>query len=335
MRILRIFGVWLGLVVFFVLVNNRFDTLSILIQTLNGTLFVIGFYFSYTYLVKPLLYKKRTALFVLLYLLTIGVLSAISIFGNYGLYIWGKQTFLVKHYFDEIAYLTSNFLLLFAIISALLGFRFLRDTMKTRLQLENLEKEKISTELDFLKAQINPHFLFNSLNNIMFQIDRTNTEARDTLLTFSEMLRYQLYECNSELIEIERELQYIRNYVDIQMLRRSEKYTCHLVVADTVKNFQLAPLLLIPFIENAFKHVSSHPNRRNSITISMDYNDGRFDFTVSNDKENNLPTTVKEHGGIGLANVKRRLDLLYTKKHRLEIRDTEEQFIINLEMNVT
>jgi LytS/YehU family sensor histidine kinase len=335
MRILRISALWLGLVVFFVLINNRFEAVSIFIQALNGTLFVIGFYFSYTCLVKPLLYKKKTVLFLLLYLLTICILSAASIFGNYGLYIWGKQTFLVKHYWDEVAYLTSNFLLLFAIISALLSFRFLRDTMRTRLQLENMEKEKISTELDFLKAQINPHFLFNSLNNIMFQIDRSNTEARDTLLIFSEMLRYQLYECNSELIEIERELQYIRNYVDIQMLRRSEKYSCHVVIADTVKNFQLAPLLLIPFIENAFKHVSSHPNRKNAITIVMDYKNGRFDFTVSNDKESNLPTTVKEHGGIGLSNVKRRLDLLYAKKHRLEINDTQEQFVINLEMQVS
>jgi LytS/YehU family sensor histidine kinase len=334
MRILRIIGLWLGLVVFFVLINNRFEAVSILIQSLNGTLFAIGFYFSYAYLVKPLLYKKRTALFILLYLLTITVLSAVSIFGNYGLYVWGKQTFLVKHYWDEVAYLTSNFLLIFAIVSALLSFRFLRDTMRTRLQLENMEKEKISTELDFLKAQINPHFLFNSLNNIMFQIDRTNTEARDTLLIFSEMLRYQLYECNKEQIEIEKELKYIRNYIDIQMLRKTEKYSCNLVVSENVKDFSIAPLLLIPFIENAFKYLSNHPHRKNSITIIMDYHKGRFDFSVTNDKETNAATYVSENKGIGLSNVKRRLHLLYEKQHRLEITDSNEQFIINLEMKV-
>jgi LytS/YehU family sensor histidine kinase len=199
---------------------------------------------------------------------------------------------------------------------------------------ENLEKEKISTELDFLKAQINPHFLFNSLNNILFQIDKSNTDARETLLKFSEMLRYQLYDCSSDLIEIEKELQYIRNYIELQMLRKTAKYNCRLDVSDGVKNFSIAPLLLIPFIENAFKHISHSANGENSIRIDMDYKENQFIFMIVNDQDNSKSIDISENKGIGLANVKRRLDLLYADKYSLDISDVINQYSVSMKIQV-
>ncbi|HNP97695.1 MAG TPA: histidine kinase, partial [Bacteroidia bacterium] len=199
---------------------------------------------------------------------------------------------------------------------------------------EDLEKEKISAELGFLKAQINPHFLFNSLNNILFQIDKSNKDARETLLKFSEMLRYQLYECSSDYIEIEKELHYIKNYIEIQMLRKTDRYKCTFTVSDSVKNFSLAPLLLTPFIENAFKYISNHSNGKNEISISMDYKEGEFSFHICNDKDQSTVIEIHENKGIGLANVRRRLDLLYPDKHSLEIRNESGQFSVAMKMNI-
>ncbi len=148
------------------------------------------------------------------------------------------------------------------------------------------------------------------------------------------MLRYQLYDCGSERIEIEKELQYIKNYIEIQMLRKTEKYNCNLSISGAVKNFYIAPLLLIPFIENAFKHISNHTTGKNAIMIAMDYREEQFIFSITNDKDNMVSTTVNENRGIGLANVKRRLDLLYSGKYNLEIINTENQFSVNLKMEV-
>jgi len=254
---------------------------------------------------------------------------------TYQVYVFQNKKFFVDNFWNEPVFFTSNYILMLLAISSMLGFRFLKDKIQTEITLKNLEKEKISTELDFLKAQINPHFLFNSLNNILFQIDKTNMNARETLLKFSEMLRYQLYECKSDLIEIEKEAQYIKNYIEIQMLRKTDQYNCYFTVADSVRNFRIAPLLLIPFIENAFKYVSNHSARMNNILISMNYQDGDFVFLISNDKDHLSPVTISENKGIGLSNVRRRLDLLYDKKYKLDIINDEDQYKVNLKIKVS
>jgi len=335
MRILKFIGLWLALTFIFSLVNSSYNKYEVLIQAINSFLFTVGFYFSYQFLAKPFLYKGQTAKFIAGYILVIACISVISIFSVYGVYVLEKNKFFVDNYWNEPVFFTSNFVLMLLSTSTLLSFRFLKDRMDTQLKLENVEKEKISTELGFLKAQINPHFLFNSLNNILFQIDKSNNTARETLLKFSEMLRYQLYDCSSDLVEIEKELQYIRNYIEIQMLRKTDKYSCNLSVSENVKDFRIAPLLLIPFIENAFKHVSNHASRKNLIEINMDYRSGKFIFSVVNDKDNMTTTAINENKGIGLANVKRRLDLLYENDYHLELSNTENQFKVNLEINVS
>jgi two-component system LytT family sensor kinase len=334
MRILKFIFLWLGLTLCFILFNSSFQKFAILAQAINSLLFTIGYYFSYYILIKKLLYKNRFVPFSLLYLLVIIVLSTISFLSGYGIFLLQKQKFFVDNYFKDPVFFTSNFALVLFVTSSLLSFRFFRDKIRTQILLENLEKEKISTELSFLKAQINPHFLFNSLNNILFQIDKSNKDARETLLKFSEMLRYQLYDCSTDQIEIEKELQYIRNYVEIQMLRRTERYDCKLTISDSVKKFRIAPLLLIPFIENAFKYVSNHAVQKNSIDISIDCKDKYLVFQVANHKDQFVSVGVDENKGIGLTNVKRRLDLLYPEKYKLEITDGENQFNVELKIKV-
>ena len=131
--------------------------------------------------------------------------------------------------------------------------------------MAELAKEKAEAELNFLKSQINPHFLFNSLNSVYFLIDKSNPDARQALHKFSDMLRYQLYEANGEKIPIEKEINYLQDYVHLQQLRKDENYKVQFNCSPDVKNFSIEPLLLIPFVENAFKHISHKTDGSNFV----------------------------------------------------------------------
>jgi two-component system, LytTR family, sensor kinase len=201
-----------------------------------------------------------------------------------------------------------------------------------RERLRQVELEKVNTELEYLKSQINPHFLFNSINTIYFQIDKHNTPARDALSRFSDMLRYQLYECNGQEIPIEREITYLSNYVELQRMRKDDNYRIEFIRENRVRNFTIAPLLMIAFVENAFKYVSHHTDKVNEIRIHLDFSDGVFLFDVVNSRDKT--SAQPEHGGIGLKNVRRRLDLLYNGKHELDIRESDQLFSVHLKLKV-
>ena len=141
--------------------------------------------------------------------------------------------------------------------------------MQTQQQLEFLEKERIKNELDYLKAQINPHALFNSLNTIYGHIDKSNQVARTILLQFSELLRYQLYDCGAEKVSLEKEIEYVKNYVAFQRLRKDEKLVVYLDIGTIEAGLKIAPLLLVVLIENAFKFVSNFSDKENKIVIKI------------------------------------------------------------------
>lgn len=202
---------------------------------------------------------------------------------------------------------------------------------RQREVLRQVKLEKLHTELEYLKAQLNPHFLFNSINTVFFQIDKHNTEARETLAKFSDMLRYQLYECNEDKIAIEKEIQYLKNYTALQRLRKDEHYIIDFSVADSVKNFSLPPLLLIPFIENAFKHGSNFTDNPNLITITLHKHHTTFQLQVINTIEHRQPS---HRGGIGLKNVQRRLELLFPGRHTLDIQQQDTEFRITLTLEI-
>lgn len=195
-----------------------------------------------------------------------------------------------------------------------------------RALLQQIKLDKLNTELEYLKAQVNPHFLFNSLNTIFFQIDKHNQDARETLGKFSDMLRYQLYECNDTAIAIEKELTYLKNYVELQKLRRNSSDIITFTATNALRNFSLPPLLLIPFIENAFKHVSNFTDRENEVSIELTKNEQQVQLVVRNTTDSSL----KETGGIGLKNVQRRLELLYPGKHELSFDKTDGLFRVTL-----
>ena len=198
-----------------------------------------------------------------------------------------------------------------------------------------MAKENATAELNFLKSQINPHFVFNSLNSVYFLIDKQNAAARDSLEKFSDMLRYQLYECSTNQVSIEKEIDYLKDYIDLQRLRRDDNCIIDLRISPGLKGFQIAPLLLIPFVENAFKHLSHYNHGDNQVAIHLEKEDGSMILAVSNTREEkgSNPGTLNP-GGIGLRNVKRRLELLYPGRHSLVIDKFPDRFEIFLKLEV-
>jgi two-component system, LytTR family, sensor kinase len=190
------------------------------------------------------------------------------------------------------------------------------------------------TELNFLKSQLNPHFLFNSLNTIYFLIDKQNANARTTLLQMSDLLRYQLYDCKNNTIEIEKEVHYLQDYIRLQELRKDNQYEVGIEVGEQVKGFRITPLLLIPFVENAFKHISHHTHARNFIQVAIQRSNGTLTFIVENSKDDQQRST-EPTGGIGLSNVKRRLELIYPGKHTLQIMNSAHTFKIELNLHLS
>ena len=296
-------------------------------------LFIAGnYYFNVLYNVPLFLYRKKYAAFGLLFLAGIIVASLLRV---------PLATYLNQHYFAPgkpppgFSELFFNSLInIFIWTICLVAAKLIIDRIRFQKYIDVIEKEKMKNELDFLKAQFNPHFLFNSINSIYGNINKSNSTARGMLLTFSEMLRYQLYECNTATISIEKEISYIRNYVSLQQIRKPENLSIQLEISDEVKGITVAPLVLIAFIENSFKYVSNYDDKLNEVKISLALSNKQLFFKTFNTKENINGRKAIDHGGIGIANVKRRLELLYPGKHALSIQNSERSFEVTLNLEV-
>lgn len=225
-------------------------------------------------------------------------------------------------------FMLGNFYSTFIVIA----FKSIRDRVGSDQRTQLLEKEKIGNELRFLKSQINPHFLFNAINSIYVLIKKDPDLASHTLVKFADMLRYQLYECNADRIPIEKEIVYLDNYISLEKLRRGDNLCTEYKVGEEVRHFSIAPLLIMPFVENAFKYVSSHPDAPNRVAVSLRCREGFFELAVENtfDAESILPSG--SGGGIGLENVRRRLELIYNGGHHLDIRSTEKTYSVLLKI---
>jgi len=282
-------------------------------------------------LIPQLLHKKKYGLF--------GIAFIILVFGSSVFKMWIEGQIMNQP--EEFSLFNKNFKVRFydnviphfLLVSTGAAFKLLIDYARAQRRLGEMAKEKAEAELNFLKSQINPHFLFNSLNSVYFLIDKANPDARQALHKFSDMLRYQLYECNGDKIPIEKEISYLKDYVDLQKLRKDENYSVQFNSSPDVKGFTIEPLLLMPFVENSFKHLSHFGNgKKNLVEINADRQNGEFCFSVANTIEYN--STKESVGGIGLKNVKRRLELLYPGKYQLQITEKNEQFKIDLKLKI-
>ena len=287
-------------------------------------------------LIPKLLYKKKYILFVLAFVSMIVISSAIK------MNILGRlldSPALLNLTGNLKARIYDNVIPHFFLVLSGAAFKLMIDYSKMQQRMVEMAKEKAEAELNFLKSQINPHFLFNSLNSVYFLIDKNNIDARDALHKFSDMLRYQLYEMNDDTVPVEKEIQYLQDYIALQKLRKDDHYAIEFNCSPDVKGFSIEPLLLIPFVENACKHISHHKNQLNFIKLQLGMVKGLFNFTIENSKEHahgalHFEKITEKHSGIGLANVKRRLELLYPGKHILEIKNEANSFTVVLQLKI-
>ena len=329
---------WIILTLF--LLYFIFDPKTPFTQQFISTLIVTGLtalpaYFSSKVLVPKLLYRKLIGRFIGTLLLAAFVNTVITYFLAGGLYfeLSGKSIF---RDIGFIQYLFSFFFIINCIVIAVSSaIQIITDRFNMEQQLHEAESEKIRTELAFLRSQINPHFLFNILNTIYFQIRKDNIEARNLIEKLSEMLRYQLYECTSDRIDISRELAYIENYVAMQHLRMEPGTDLRMKLPGEIGSFTIAPLLILPLVENAFKHISNHKDpSHNKLHISI-YNesDSHFVVNVVNTCNSSDVNERSENAkGLGLKNLERRLALLYPGKHSITINHFENTYETTLKI---
>jgi LytS/YehU family sensor histidine kinase len=214
-----------------------------------------------------------------------------------------------------------------------MSVKLAKNWINTEREKLTLQKENLETELKYLKSQINPHFLFNTINSIYVLIQKNPDQASESLASFSDMLRYQLYECNDRYIPLRRELDFIEDFIELESLRLHEdqtELTFDLNHAD--QSVQIAPFIILPFVENAFKHVSRGKNRANFIRMQLAVCDKKV---INMEIENSRGQGRSEmSSGIGLINVRRRLELLYPYKHELFISTNPELFHVKLKLDL-
>jgi len=207
------------------------------------------------------------------------------------------------------------------------GNNYLNAYINQRLKLEKITNDQLQTELKFLKAQYHPHFLFNALNTIYFQMDENVPAAKKSIEKFSELLRYQLYD-QQQTVPISQEIQYLQNFIELQKIRSSEKLQLTVEFDPKLNEQHVYPLLFLPLVENAFKYVGGDYK----LCVSGRQGGNNIVFRVVN----SVPATtatIKE-GGLGLENLRRRLELLYPGQHLLETKKTDNAYIANLKIQL-
>ena len=195
-----------------------------------------------------------------------------------------------------------------------------------RKRLVELEKQNLEQQLEYLRYQINPHFFMNTLNNIHALVDFDPAKAQDTIVELSKMMRFVLYEGNKQSVPLSRELDFIRHYVTLMQLRYTDKVKITLDLPQETPDRQIPPLVLVTFIENAFKHGVSY-QRESFIEVKVTVEDETMHFCCRNSKADH---PNEEKGGVGLANVRKRLDLIYGERYRLSIKDKSDAYHVEL-----
>ena len=269
---------------------------------------------------RLLLRKHRYVWYLVVNLLTItAVFSLVAIYEKYAPYDTEPYILNGKASFTDLA-IYWNILLGFFMTGLNMGIKLLYRSLRDEQQMEELKRQNLQAEMDYLRYQINPHFFMNTLNNIHALIDIDTEYAKSAVIELSKMMRYVLYESGSETISLKKDIQFIENYIELMRIRYDSSIDICLDYPATIPNkVAIPPLLLIVFVENAFKHGVSY-NHASFTHIRIGYRDDAVTAVISNSRhEKSRPGTT----GIGLENVKKRLALIYQDNYTLSIDDSD------------
>jgi len=287
--------------------------------------------------IELLLPKLGNSQRILFYLFSLAAIVIFFTWINYNFFDnWSSKVF--PDYFF-ISYFTFREIILFfsvyIIITTLLKLSK-SWSLVSGLQKELLEKEKQKTEVELkaLKAQINPHFFFNTLNSIYSMALDKDERLPGTVLQLSDLMRYFLYVSKDNFVPLEKELAVADNYIALQKIRSGKQLSIEINKQGEVNGQKIAPLLLITFLENAFKHGAKGSSGNTFIKLEIKVEKNKLNFTVENNKGLIDEVNTGEDNGLGLENVKRQLELLYPGKHLLNIIDQQDRFVVALQLSL-
>ncbi len=332
-RIVRHSLLWIVLYAVFVtlhfLKNGSFAD-ALISETINISLYIAIVYFNLNYLIPRYLTQRTFATYCILLIFAAIALTPIKTVIFYFLY--ANKPLNQEYLIFNMGYI---FLSMFMIACFSTIIQVMTDWLRHRQEKKELETKTMQSELNFLKSQINPHFLFNTLNSLYALTLKKSEKAPEIVIQLSEIMRYMLYECNERRVPLRKEVNYMKNYIELERLRQGSDVDLQFTVKGEIGDQKIAPLMFIPFIENSFKHGLSNQIKHGFVHICLELVDGVIKLHIQNSKTPAQP--LQEHkrsGGIGLVNIQRRLDLIYPERYTLEIRDQPDRYIINLSIEL-
>jgi two-component system, LytTR family, sensor histidine kinase AlgZ len=286
-------------------------------------------YLNYFYLLPRFLIHKNLLKYLFEFVIPFSVIVTLHILlkryiyvdlGDSKRFLYGSK-FILQH---------ATTTLFIAIFVGML--KFAEDWLELETRRKELENEKLTAELTFLKAQINPHFLFNTLNNLYYLAFTNSPNTTEVIAKLSQMMRYMIYDSNHEKVTLSKEIEYIENYISLEKLRLNNQIPINIIIEGDISQVKIVPLILITFLENAFKHGVSNNSTNAYISINLSVQNKELVYIIENSK---LEINNHEKSGIGLQNVKRRLDLSYPQKSHLEVIDSEKYYKISLVLDIS
>ncbi len=323
---------WLALLVLLTLIEGVENSLMFTFsnELINLLFYAAIVYFNLFYLIPNYLAKNKfTTYFGLLILSTI-IITPLKIFTFYQKFheFPNLQTELLNNQF-------SFFLLTFFIAGSSTIGKIISDWIRHMREKQELENQTMQSELRFLKTQINPHFLFNTLNNLYALTLKKSDIAPDIVIKLSEMMRYMLYECNEKRVLLSNEVHYIKNYLDLEGLRQGKNVEINFKVEGIINTQKIAPLMFTPFLENSFKHGLSNHISKGFVNIHLKAEENSVHFHIENSKPETKPVQVHPRsGGIGLVNLRRRLELVYPGKYNLQVDDNPNSYGVTMDIEL-
>lgn len=300
--------------------------INFIIFRINDMLLISFFYLNAFLLIPRLLYKKKYALY------PFSIIVCFCIYVLFTRLLMTSFTHVDKSFVFRKHLFFSTYVFLF-ILACSIAYKTIRDKIIADSLAKEKENEYLKTELSLLRSQVSPHFMFNVLNNMVALARKQSNLLEPSLIKLSSLMRYMLYEIAEEKVSLEKETEYLQSYIDLQQQRFSKKVIINVTMHPADKLYDIEPMLLIPFVENAFKHGTGLIEQP-QINIDLKAEKNMVTFTVSNNFDPVSAEIKDKASGIGLVNVQRRLNLLYPQHHSLHISKNEGHFVVSLQINL-
>lgn len=286
-------------------------------------------------LIRYLLARQKTMLFIVLSFFAVLIMAFLSAVIRVFLLIHIAQTPIEEIMSHSPFPFLLDTIWFIAVYAVTLIFYYQRKENEDRIAADKLKSEKLDMELRYLKSQINPHFLFNAMNNIYSMVYMNDENAADGVLKLSEMLRYVLVDCQADVIPLAKEMKYVENFIDFQMMRMEKECDVQLEKDVENENFMIAPMLLQPIVENCFKYSRLESNPEGYVHISLSEKDSHFRFEAENSVAQNVVAVAANReakSGIGQKNVRQRLMLHYGENYRFDIEQNDGKYKVTIEI---